>query len=203
MPWGFVLFEFYDPIYEELENPSSALFDVTKWTEDTRRYMNQLVDAERSILAPLYNGRQRHWQGNKLGLFLKSTTYRILDHKRLNLPWLGHPTDWDIATTIRICGKLKPAASRNSLEQIVERWSSWLSTIGSAPKIGPLVISRDDFHVLCEFPEACGDACMSLYTAFIPISNETCVEAVGFFQPEHKHLRYLRIGKPGEVTAEI
>ena len=94
LPWNFVLFEFYDPTYEQIDNPKSPLSRVTEWTEETRQYMNQLVKSERAILSPLYKGKPAHWQGNKLALFLKSTIYRILDRKNMDLPWFGQSPDW-------------------------------------------------------------------------------------------------------------
>lgn len=203
MPWRFTLFEFYDPIYEKVDDPSSPLSRPTEWTEETRRYMSGLQDAERSILSPLYKGRPRHWQGNRLGLFLKSAIYRILDHKQLELPWLGHSDGWETANTIRICGKLKAQASSHPLEGVLDKWENWLSSVGIVPNMEDIDVKGEDFQVLCAFPEACGDACMALYTAFIAMSNEERVDAAGFFLPEQTRLRYMRIGKPGEMTAEI
>ena len=85
MPWHFTLFEFYDPIYEKIDDPSTQLSRPTEWTEETRRYMSDLQDAERSILSPLYKGKARHWQEQALALLPKSAIYRILDHKPLDL----------------------------------------------------------------------------------------------------------------------
>jgi len=203
MPWKFALLEIYDPIFEQLDDPSFRYADPTRWNDEIRSYVRQVVDAERDILAPLYEGRPRHWQGNKLGLFLRSTTYRILDYKRLDLPWLGQSTDWDLATTIRIGGKLGEGASGRSVEQALDEWLNWLSQAGQALKLSVLRINGIDFDVLCDFPTACGDACMALYTAFIATPKGARIEAVGFFAPEQTHLRYLRIGKPGEMTAQI
>lgn len=203
MPWAFTLFEIYDPIFEELDNPSSALADPTKWTEVTREYVRRIVDAERSMLAPLYKGRPHHWQGNKLGMFLRTVTYRILDYKRLELPWLGHSPDWEIATRIRIGGKLRQGVSGKPVEAVLDKWLNWLSPLAEAPKMGALRVNGEDFDLLCDFPAACGDACMALYTAFVAMPNASRPAGVGFFQPEQTHLRYTRIGKPGEMTAEI
>jgi hypothetical protein len=203
MPWEFTLFEIYDPIFEELDNPSSALADPTKWTEVTREYVRQIVDTERSMLAPLYKGRPHHWQGNKLGMFLRTVTYRILDYKRLELPWLGYSPDWEIATTIRIGGKLRQGASGKPVEAVLDKWLNWLSPLGDAPKISSLRVNGRDFGFLCDFSGACGDACMALYTAFTAMPKDARIEAVGFFSPEQIHLRFLRIGRPGEMTAQI
>jgi hypothetical protein len=203
MPWHFTLFEFYDPIYEQLDDSASKLSRPTEWTKETRRYMSDLVDAERGILAPLYEGRRRHWQGNKLGLFLKSAIYRIVDYKRLDLPWLGHPTNWEAARTIRVCGRLRSESSTGSLREALYMWSKWLLSVDSAPHMGAIRLKQRDFQVLCEFPSPCGDACMALYTKFIGMSKDNGVEAAGFFPPEETQALYLRIGAPGEITAEI
>jgi hypothetical protein len=203
MPWGFALLEIYDPIFGQLDDPSFRYDDPTRWNEEIRSYVRQIVDTERSILAPLYKGRPRHWQGNKLGLFLRSVTYKILDSKRLELPWLGQSTDWEIATAIRIGGKLREPASSKPVQDVLDRWLNWLPSVGKPPKMGDLRVNGKDFYVLCDFPERCGDACMALYTAFIAMPKDTSVEAAGFFSPDQTLLRYFRIGKPGEVTAQI
>ena len=203
MPWRFVLFEFYDPIYEELDNPSSELSDVTRWTEQTRAYMNTLVEAERSIMAPLYDGRPRHWQGNKLGVFLPSVIYRIIDNKKLQLPWFGYSAGWESATTIRVCGRLGEKTPVKSFETLLAEWSNWLALTGQGPTLGDLVFKNREFNILCEFPTACGDQCMALYTAMVARHRDSRVDAAGFFSPEQSDVRYLRIGQPGEITAHV
>jgi hypothetical protein len=132
MPWQFSLFEFYDPIHEKLDDPKSELADPTQWTDDVRKYMRGLVDAERRTLAPLYDGKARHWQGNKLGLPLRGAFYRIVDSKNLHLPWLGQSKDWEIAKILRICGKLS-RPDNTALDEVLRMWESWLSSIGEAP----------------------------------------------------------------------
>lgn len=203
MPWKFTLFEFYDPIYEQLGNPASGISDVTEWTEETRRYMERLVDTERDIMSPIYRGRPRHWQGNRLALFLKSAIYRIVDKQTLALPWLGQSADWEVATRIRIAGRLRKAAYSDVLENVVAQWAEWLQTAGQEPKRENLEFKGNDFHFVCEFRGTCGDSCLALYTALIATYQKTSIEAVGFFLPEQTELRYLEIGGRGEILTAV
>src|SRR6516165_9384493 len=73
IPGGYTLIEVYDPVYEKIDDPACPLSDPTKWTDEIRQYMSALVEKKRAILAPLYKGQPRHWQGNTLGLPLRST----------------------------------------------------------------------------------------------------------------------------------
>lgn len=203
MPWGFTLFEFYDPIYEQLDNPSSKLSNVVEWGEETRRYMGELVEAERNILAPVYRGKPRHWQGNKLGLPLRSVIYRIIDRGNLDLPWFGYSPDWEIITKIRICGRVRETIRLKTLEGVVEGWSKWLENIGQKPESDRFSSKGKDFQFQCQFSEPCGDACMALYTALVASYKATSIEAIGFFLAEQTEFRYLEIGGQGEILAKM
>jgi len=199
MPWEFTLFEFYDPIYEEMDNPSSQLSDPTEWSEETRRYMAELVEAERSILAPVYRGRPPHWQGNKLGLLLRSVIYRIIDRRKLYLPWLGYGPDWEMKTKIRVCGRMHDSAKFTTLEGVVVTWLRWLKSVGQRLEADQLSCTGPDFEFLCQFPESCGDACMALYSALVASHKATSIQALGFFLPDQIEFRYLEIGGEGEI----
>ncbi len=202
MPWNFTLLEFYDPIYERLDDPSSDLSDPTQWTDATRARMNEIAEAKRKIIGRLYTGKPRHWQGNKMGMLLGSVVYRIVDDKKMNLPWLGYSVGWETARVVRICGRLGETKT-DRFQGLLQGWSNWLSSIHQAPQLSPLSTSGSDFSLLAEFPEACGDQCMALYTALVASEKKVSVEAVGFFSPEEQELRFRQVGALGEIVIRL
>jgi hypothetical protein len=198
LPWGFVLFEFYDPIFEEAEI-DPALGGSHGQSEATRRKLASLMIEERRLLAPLYRGRPEHWQGNKFGLPLKTVIYRVVDDKVIRWPWFGCSPDWEIQRRIRFSGKLGTltTGTRESLERAFVDWATWAQSIGQLTGAGKFTFEVDKFGALCEFSGPCGDACMGLYLLLTEKRSQSNLEAAGFFDPDEKEMRFLEIGGTG------
>jgi hypothetical protein len=201
LPWEFVLFEFYDSIFEEAE-VDPALCGSHGQSEATRGKLASLMIEERRLLAPLYRGRPEHWQGNKFGLPLKTVIYRVVDNEAIRWPWFGCSPDWEIQKRIKVFGKLGKlnSGTRESLERAFVDWTTWAKSIGELTGAGKFTFNGDSFGTLCEFSSPCGDACMSLYLLLTKKRSEVNLEAVGFFDPDEKEMRFLEIGGTGVMS---
>lgn len=200
-----MLFEFYDPLLEAIHDPENPLSEISNHNEDIQQKLRELMAEERRILEPLYRGRALHWQGNAFGAFMKSGIYRILDHKGVELPWFGGCSDWDLAISSRICGKLweTDARSQDSLKKVIKEWFGWLRSLGENLSATEVSFNNDDFWLACDFGSPGGDACMALYAALLATRKSTSVRAAGFFEPSQRKLSYTRIGKPGQVETVL
>jgi hypothetical protein len=206
IPGNYALFEFYDPIYEKLDDPNCPLSNPTKWTDDTRLYMSHLVEKERAILSPLYQGRPRHWQGNTLGLPLQRAMYRVLDSKRLQWPWFGCLPGWELETSLRVRGRLEKPTEENeqALAGELARWAEWASSTGELLTCSPPTFVEGGFETLCSFSGPCGDVCMSLYIMLTLTRRRTSLLAVGFAgvdRPDVSPAVYMRFGARGLMKA--
>lgn len=202
IPGNYTLFEFYDPIYEKLDDPGSPLSSPTRWTDDIRRSMSELVEKERLILAPLYNGRPRHWQGNTLALPLRSALYRVLDTKRLRWPWFGCFPGWELKTRLKVRGRLEQPSVKNqqALAGEVARWAEWASSIGELLSCGRPTFAEGGFEALCSFSGACGDVCMALYIMLTLSRPRTSLLALGFEDVDRAdefNAMYMKFGARG------
>jgi hypothetical protein len=57
MPWGYVLFEFYDPVFELVDSPGSSPVEFANLVKSLRPKLADLANEERRLLSPLYSGR--------------------------------------------------------------------------------------------------------------------------------------------------
>ena len=206
IPGNYILFEFWDSIYEKLDDPGNPLSNPTKWKDDTRQYMSELVEKERAILAPLYEGRPRYWQGNTLGLPLKSTLYRVLDSKKLPWPWFACFPGWELEKSIKVRGRLKEPNAKNqrALTDELARWAEWASSIGELSTCSNPSFAEGGFEALCSFPGSCGDVCMALYVMLTLSQRRTSLLATGFGavdRPDEFLAVYMRFGAPGLMKA--
>jgi hypothetical protein len=195
------MFEFYDPIFEEVFDPSNPLSDVANQTEEIHQKLSHLVEVERAILAPLYRGRKRHWQGNQLGLPLKSVFYRVRDSKKIAWPWFGCSPGWEIETAVKVCGKLNGTTMQDQdlLKGAVDLWSKTTFLRDEIIEIGSPTFAGTIFEITCRFNNVCGDACLALYTVFAAQHKDKSVAAAGFFGLDKMPVDYLEIGGSGQA----
>lgn len=194
-PWGYTLFEFYDPIFESKEVVNCS----QPQSEETRARLALLISEERKLLSPLYEGRPERWQGNQLVLPLETGIYRVLDKQRSNWPWFGCSPGWESDTKIKISGMLRASTpdSQESLENMFAEWASWANSSGRLTSKGQLTYLDAIFSVVCSFNEACCDSCIGLYLLLAKTRKETSIEAVGFFRPEETSPKFYEIGGTG------
>lgn len=197
-PWGYTLFEFYDPIFEseEVANCSQPR------SEETGARLALLISEERKLLSPLYEGRPNYWQGNQLVLPLETGVYRVLEKQRGNWPWFGSSSGWESDTTIKISGMLgvSTSDSRKSLENRLSEWASWANASGWLASRRELAYHDMRFSIICSFNEFCCDPCIGLYLLLAKTRKETSVEAVGFFRPEETSPKFYEIGGTGVIS---
>jgi hypothetical protein len=202
IPWDYILFEFYDPIFDLLDKPGVSPLEYSTLTRDLRPKLSELVKEERTLLSPLYAGRPLQWQGNQFGLPLKSVLYRVLDKKKIKWPWFGFSTDWETETSIRICGTIKTGApeAQKYLNDAFSEWARWAKSVGVAISSGDILHENLEFSVSCQLSECCGDACMALYLLLTQVQDRTSLAAVGFFRPDEVSIRFLEVGGAGMLA---
>jgi hypothetical protein len=196
-PWGYTMFEFYDPIFESVYG-----VDPARHSEATRSRLATLMREERDLLGPVYKGRPDHWQGNQFGLLLKTAVYRVIDKKKLAWPWFGSSPAWEIKRRIKVEGRLKATTVgiRDSLGSAFGEWAEWATALGELERMAQIAYDDKKFSVLCDFSNACGDVCVALYLLLTKTRRQTSLEAVGFFNPEESSSTFLEIGGTGVVT---
>ena len=192
-PWGYTLFEFFDPLFDAIDaEPMSSSMEIRSRAEE-------LMSEERKLLRPLYKGRPSHWQGNQLGLPLKTGVYRVLGKKKVEWPWFGSSPGWECEKEIKVSGRFRNSVGGawERTERVFGEWSSWAVSTGRLAHIEQLVHRDEHFTVLCSFSEVCCDACLGLYLLLAQTRKETFVDAVGFFQPDETALKFYEIGGAG------
>lgn len=203
-PWGYTLFEFYDPIFDTLDTSNPKAKDAQRSSEETQARLAALMSEERKLLWPLYKGRPEHWQGNQLGLPLETGIYRVLDRKKIEWPWFGSSPGWESENKIVICGRAPASApdSRVSLEGVFGEWVEWGTSGRELAAADPLVFHGDMFRTRCHFNLSCCDACIGLYLLLSKTRERTLLDAVGFFRPSESSFKFYEIGGTGVLTLE-
>lgn len=196
-PWGYTLFEFYDPIFEneDVANPGRPQ------SPEIRSRLAELVTEERKLLWPLYKGRPEHWQGNQLVLMLETGIYRVIDKEKGKWPWFGSSPGWEKESRIKIKGRVGTStpASRESLEKEFGEWVSWASSTGQLTSRPQLTFHDDSFDVVCSFTDHCGESCIGLYLLLAKTEKATGIEAMGFFLPKETTFKFYEIGGTGVI----
>jgi hypothetical protein len=185
---GFVLFEFYHPVFNHIHESDLDLANAARNDPAVRTATAAAVAEERQLLAPLYQQLRRPSDALILLIPSKTTMYYFLGlgKGRIQWPEFARSTDWEVARSIRVAGRLFSVIDEtiDGLNRIFKEWSKRMVAFGVMTQAETMVFSRNGFSTICEFTVPCGDAMIALFALLSETRYITSLDAVGFFLPD-------------------
>lgn len=200
LPRGYVLFEFYHPVFEQIYETTPGVASSARRLESVRRETAQAIAEEQRLLSKLHRDMPDSSDALMLLVPSQASFYSFLGRNKRTFPWpsLGCSPFWDTSRKIRVAGRLvaNVAETVSGLKSVLEEWSDSAPPVNSVRMGSDLHFEGEYFSFKCDFSSPCGDATMALFMLLAATRSLTSLEAVGFFLPGDYSTPFRQIGSP-------
>lgn len=130
LPRGFVLFEFYHPVFELIYSENLAIANAARVNEEVRQQTADAVSVEQRLLAPLYTAIGHSSDALTLMVPARGATYHFVGKGKGHISWpeLKSSDGWERARKMRVEMVLVSSIpeTSNALEHVIADWSESL-----------------------------------------------------------------------------
>lgn len=205
LPYGYVLFEFYHPIFDKAWDSD---FSLATWHHYNEPSKSQVVEADREmkrVLAPLFDPGQNP-DCCMYTRYAPNAVYRFFGRERHSIKWpkIGLSQEWSSARRVRLAGRLfySMPETTDALAAVIGQWHECLVGYGESAPGTNVKWAEEHFSSIYDFEDACGDATMALFMILTATRNLTSLEAVGFFLPDDYTSPFFDIRGLGEMEPQ-
>lgn len=198
LPHGYMLFEFYHPVFERIYDTEPGLAKSARQLDAVKGQTAQAVAEEQKLLWNLYRDFPESSEALMLLVPAQTAFYNFLGRYKRTIAWpsLGCSPLWETAQKIRVAGRLAANISEttDALRTVLEEWSASAPSTSIVHLPPKLAFDDEYFSFECSFSGPCGDATMGLYMVLTETRSLTSLQAVGFFLPEDFSTPFRQIG---------
>lgn len=179
-PWDICLYEFYDPLYDQLHDSDPHRSSAARSVQGTKEQIRELWNRERMLLAPLFRNAADTARYVQFSVPTFTAMYKFLAKERCEWPELQVTPHWEEKQQLGLalrCTLLDKEIQHN-LQAIVEEWKDWLGSEGLMEDFETVSPTKDEVKFGIRLSSASGDRLAVLFRRLADTRSITSLDRI-------------------------